>query len=913
MSAARKVKPEGPDSRSRQDEQGRVLLFAREDWSLYTSLATLPQKAGVPANRLPWLVTKEVADNGLDASDAAGRPGAVDIEVADGNLIVTDQGTGIADATPERIAGLFCVARPMVSTKLLRRPTRGAVGNGLRVCLGYLTATRGKLVIETGSLQVELTPEIDGTSRIIASSTTEPRQGLRLTAIAGDRPFADEHLSWAEDAIELARQSGAPAFTGNPSAHWLDLDHFRVLLRAAVGNVSVRQFLGSLDGCTGSRAQSRIAARFLRRSAADLDAVEAAELLAAVQAATKPPKPKTLRPLGRNAVVSAGYGISEGTFTEGEHAPRAEVPFLVECWADAFFPHEREGSLAVVLFMNRTPAIAPCTGNAWHGRLNASISGTPLNVRVPAGPRYSITINITSPMFRLTSDGKQPDCSPFSNALLDAIGKAAKQAGSDIAEQMSADEKRAAAYRQQQSRAEAHQLRIADRVARQERRQKIEAMKAERQALPDIRDVVLELLPGAIEIESESGFMFNTRRLVYRIRDEVHRRTGKELKQNYFDKLITELEAEHGDLSPLLIREARGYFSIPHDPRGAIPLGTLTVREFRRPAWTFNKIVVIEKEDLRLMLQQAGWDRRHDALLMSPVGFTTRACKDLIDKNAETTEPLRVFAVHDGDHAGTVIYHTLQHATLARAARKIEIIDLGLQPWEGVDLELAVEKVPVNYNDDGKPKRKAVGEYVRARTDRAPNGETWEEWLQHSRIELNAFTSAELIAWLDKKMAELGDGKVIPPDDVLRDRFHDHARDRAKNAVETIIEQQLNEQLTTVQEAKAEAARLQREEMERVTAPLRDLLKVLEAPFLERIALLEEPFDQEAEEARTEAAATDRDAEVDRVLEEITPDADMLRAEIETALKEQPHRRWSHVLQEIADDTEVGADWESAT
>ena len=269
--------------------------------------------------------------------------------ITDGNLTVADQGTGIPDATPEQIAHLFCVARPMLSSKLLRRPTRGAVGNGLRVCLGYLTATGGRLVIETGSLRVELAPEIDGTSRIVSSSTIEPQQGLTLTAIAGDAPFVEEHLAWAQDAIELARQSGQPAFTGRPSPHWLDLDHFRVLLRAAVGNISVRQFLGELDGCTGSRAQSRIAARFLRRSAASLDAAEAAELLTAAQAATKPPKPRALRPLGRHAVVTAGYAIAEGTFTEGEHAPHAEIPFLVECWADGFFPDEQADRLTGAL------------------------------------------------------------------------------------------------------------------------------------------------------------------------------------------------------------------------------------------------------------------------------------------------------------------------------------------------------------------------------------------------------------------------------------------------------------------------------------------------------------------------------------------------------------------------------------
>ena len=209
-------------------------------------------------------------------------------------------------------------------------------------------------------------------------------------------------------------------------------------------------------------------------------------------------------------------------------------------------------------------------------------------------------------MFRLLSDGKTPDARPFQDALAEAIGKAARQAGRDIAAEMSSEQKRAASHQQRQQRQEAAERRLSDREERQQRLAQIEAQKAERKAMPTIRDVVLELLPGAVEIEAESGFLFNTRRLVYRIRDEVQSRTGQELTQAYFDTLLTEIEAEHGDLHPLLIREPRGNYSVPHSPDGAIPLGTQSVRAFQRPAWVFNKIVAIEKEDLRLMLRAGG-------------------------------------------------------------------------------------------------------------------------------------------------------------------------------------------------------------------------------------------------------------------------------------------------------------------
>ena len=111
-----------------------------------------------------------------------------------------------------------------------------------------------------------------------------------------------------------------------------------------------------------------------------------------------------------------------------------------------------------------------------------------------------------------------------------------------------------------------------------------------------------------------------------------------------------------------------------------------------------------------------------------------------------------MFCVHDADASGTMIYQTLQEATKARGARKIEIINLGLEPWEAVDMGLEVETLKE------KDRVKPVAEYVHEH-----DGD-WVDWLQTNRVELNAMTTPQLIAWLDQKMAEFGDGKLIPPD-----------------------------------------------------------------------------------------------------------------------------------------------------
>ena len=44
-----------------------------------------------------------------------------------------------------------------------------------------------------------------------------------------------------------------------------------------------------------------------------------------------------------------------------------------------------------------------------------------------------------------------------------------------------------------------------------------------------------------------------------------------------------------------------------------------------------------------------------------------------------------MFCVHDADAYGTMIYQTLQEETKARGARKIKIVNLGLEPWEAID------------------------------------------------------------------------------------------------------------------------------------------------------------------------------------------------------------------------------------
>src|SRR5262249_42317556 len=311
---------------------------------------------------------------------------------------------------------------------------------------------------------------------------------------------------------------------------------------------------------------------------------------------------------------------------------------------------------------------------------------------------------------------------------------------------------------------------------------------------------VLDNLDDVIAKVSDDGaFRFAQRQLLYAFRPIVREETGKELTTANFTAIITAYEAEHGEI-PLMYREPRGSIYHPHRNE-MITLGTLMVEEYDRPAWTFNKLLYIEKEGFSEALRAVRWGERHDCALMSSKGFSTRAARDLIDKLAEHDEPVTVFCVHDADASGTMIYQTLQEETKARGARKVTIINLGLEPHEAVAMGLEVETIEEAH------RFRPVADYAC----------DWEDWLQTQRVELNAMTTRQFIEWLDSKMA--AHGKLIPPAEVLEIELDTRIKSKVRASItERILreagsEEQVAAAIAAVKKPAAPALRQGIEEM----------------------------------------------------------------------------------------------------
>jgi hypothetical protein len=731
------------------DNPPTLIMAERPDWSLFRTFDGLSQRAGVPTRKLRQLVLKELGDNALDTGTK------INFGIAGDCYFIEDHGPGL-DGKPEQIAELYSMARPMRSTKLLRLPQRGALGNGLRVVAGAVFASEGSLSVITRNRRIDLQPLADGTTQVVRVAPADRAVGTRIEISFGPTLLADENsFRWVNTAQRLALDG--EQYRGLSSAYWYDAVQFHELLLAC-GAQPVRALVAQLDGCSGGKAGEIVNGVGLGRAACqDVTRAQAEQLLKAARKRSRPVTADRLGAVGRNAYPGGYYAIERGIISIGTDPKlQAMIPFVVEAWTVKV--PDRGNVIFVEICVNRTPSTGHVHAN--YDDKEISIYGSGLRHGVANAPKkgaYKIWINVTTPFCPITSDGKAPDLEPFSGRIIDAIATATRKA---------------------------------QRAAPDERK-------------VSQKDIVFENMEAVVaEVGGNGEDDFNPRQILYRIRKLVKDQINETLTTANFNKIMTQYENENGEIEDMY-REPRGSLSHPHSGN-IIPLGTRTVENYERPVWEFNNILFIEKEGFSDAARRRGWDKRHDCMIMSSTGFGTRAAKDLVCKIAAHDEPVTVVLAHDADAAGTLIYQTFVEETAARGARKIRVINLGLEPWEAIAMGLDPEEFEPGETKSGEERRRPVANYVRERDEEypneAPDGGSWEEWVQGNRVELNAFTTPELMEWLDRKMTEHGAVKLIPPNKAIADEFEGKLAAVVRAAV---IERILREAKAEQQVAKA--------------------------------------------------------------------------------------------------------------
>lgn len=607
-------------------KEGKQMLFERDDWKQFRNIDTLKTKAGVSGKNIKKVVIKELVDNALDAgySCEVGTIGS-------NGFYVEDDGDGLP---LESLDKLFSVNRSLVSSKLVRLPSRGALGNGLRVVVGSVLALGGKIFVETKGSRFEIKlDEVTGESEAVLISCSSVN-GTRIEVIYDNQYISKEDLQWGQDAITYKHGT---KYKGKTSPHWYTSESFFELVNSFQG--SIRELVTMFDGCTGAKA-GVIASNYKGLKAGELTQTQTEEIFTKLRESSSKFNPERLSTIGELDSFNGYHKTSSFYMMRSVKGENAIIPYVIEVFANV--SDKPKGKVLV----NKTP-ITDDIRLQKNGR-ELFIFGGNLGHRFNCSPA-EIVINISTPYMTITTDGKKPDLTVVLEELIDTIQKSVKKA------------------------------------KRKEPKQ---------QKKRTTKEIIYYNMADAINKTSGHGqYRFSQRQLFYSIRPYVMEELGKEPDYNYFCTLLTEYELEYGDIE-LLYRDVRGVLYEPHTKQD-IPLGTLAVENYQRPKLTYNKILYSEKEGFFTILKSVNFPERHDMALLTSKGYASRAAKDLIDMLGETNEEITFFCIHDADASGTKIFESLQEATKSRPGRKVKIINLGLDPEEALEMELEVEEVTI--------------------------------------------------------------------------------------------------------------------------------------------------------------------------------------------------------------------------
>jgi hypothetical protein len=312
------------------------------------------------------------------------------------------------------------------------------------------------------------------------------------------------------------------------------------------------------------------------------------------------------------------------------------------------------------------------------------------------------------------------------------------------------------------------------------------------------------LKEGYLKASDNGRLPAMARQIMYACRGPIQEETGEHLDDKYFTQtLLPNYMIEHPDETAdwNVEFDARGHFTEPHTQR-IIPLGTADVQNYldeiddhevkefafslgkmlfptMGPERRYSAILFIEKEGFMALFEAVRLAERFDIAIMSTKGMSVTAARFLVDR---LNIPLLV--LHDFDKSGFSILGTLQRDTRRyEFQNEIEVIDLGLrltdvQKWE-------LESEAVSYGKSNP------------RYNLVENGATEEEinflcseqsWPYYSgqRVELNAFTSADLVTWIESKLEEHGIKKVVPDLETLGKTYR-------RNLQRKLINEQLHE------------------------------------------------------------------------------------------------------------------------
>ena len=438
------------------------------------------------------------------------------------------------------------------------------------------------------------------------------------------------------------------------------------------------------------------------------DKTRIANLLSAIQRATKPVKPQDLGLIGKEHLAArfAAAGVDLRTFNYKRMLrDDAGLPTVIEI-AFGYCPNARP-IRRLIAGVNWSVGINnPFRQLGENGEsldtFPRNAAGRPQRASNPARPPRIAADRLHRPREKRTGPRwRNHQCRLPARGGIRGMKAVGKSIADDIVIGLRAVTKLWAKQRKQEER---------HASARANRLQRFLRSRRETQ-----KDVAWECMEAAyLAASSNDTLPATARQVMYAARPVIQERTGKQLDDQYFTQTLLPDYMEEHDVDWDVVFDDRGHLREPHTGNG-IGLGTLSVRhyqseigqfDFKEPSFTsggvvtrgpsgcFGAVLFIEKEGFMPLFEAVNLAERFDIALMSTKGLSNTAARQLIDEMCGGHE-IPLLVLHDFDKAGFSILGTLQRDTRRYSfMNDIEVIDLGLrlEDIEGLQREDAFDK-----------------------------------------------------------------------------------------------------------------------------------------------------------------------------------------------------------------------------
>lgn len=747
----------------------------------------LQAQTGQPVSKFGEVVLKELIDNALDACESSGIDPVINIGVAIVGIkmliCVSDNGAGISEKVIDSILDFDTRTSDKAAYKA---PTRGAQGNAFKTIIGIPHALGGSVVIESKGLRHEITATATPAGTIDINREVSAIADRSGTAVYVEMPWCECHPYWFAratalfnphaivkictfddfEALKFSMVNLEQELSENgdfynrltecnkikpnepTSAHWYDKGDFNklVYMQGAQQDIGLGEFVRQFRGLSSSGKAKSITGKMLFKLVSDIyqDSIAIESMRQAMQGESKPVQPKGLGAIGDVNLLDRFY-VDDRHWYKQVSGMIDNVPYVFE-----ILIAESEIDTGYYFGVNHSPTFGDFLRQCriQSGELNG-VGITGALADIVENDQHIVVVHLIGIGLSFLDRGKSNLSLPA--GMVENIAGAVWSAAKVLHKEYKARLKDAAkAGRDQDARIKANENKTS------------------------IKDAVFEALADAIQAATDNERLpANVRALYYKVRDAIQQYTPKELDYGYFSQDILIQYWQEFGRNKLIYNDPRGVLYAPHS-ESILQLGTLEVDQFIFPEHEYNKVLYIEKKGLWHTLKAANLHKKYDIAVIAGEGYASEAIRVLLEK-AQAGQDYTIFVLHDADPDGYNIARTIQDSTKRMPNHNIEVVDLGLNIQDAIDMKLSSEtftrKKELVRNLDFN---EIECEYFGGKLQESGTKKSWI----CQRVELNAMSAGQLVDYVDQGIsraidAQSLDKKVIPSETVLTDKANE--------------------------------------------------------------------------------------------------------------------------------------------